>query len=156
MFISDEEKGHILIGEATISLIFNREEITPQALSDALQKMADGESDKERVRQIEQVRQWLKRYRQQAICHPTAQAGLYLYKILANSMKQRRPYTFPTRKNIVLQKVSRADRAFYIALSGRVAHNQLIVIIFFTKSPALILMFPRHRTGNRQDFSGLI
>ncbi|WP_051937290.1 hypothetical protein [Erwinia sp. 9145] len=64
MFISDEEKGHILIGEATISLIFNREEITPQALSDALQKMADGESDKERVRQIEQVRQWLKRYKQ--------------------------------------------------------------------------------------------
>lgn len=62
MIISDEVKGNSLIGEATINLIFNREEVTLNALLIQLEIMAEKEADDQKVLLIKEVRQWLQKY----------------------------------------------------------------------------------------------
>ncbi len=62
LIISDEVKGNSLIGEATINLIFNREEVTLNALLIQLEIMAEKEADDRKVRLIKEVRQWLQNY----------------------------------------------------------------------------------------------
>lgn len=64
MFNSDEDsRDHIMIGEAAMHLIFNREEISLSALINQLQSMAVGEEDDERLLKIWEARKWLLEYR---------------------------------------------------------------------------------------------
>lgn len=65
MIISDEEKGHVIIGEAAVNLIFNREEISLETLLNELKVMAENEPSDERVIAISAARNWLKTFRQQ-------------------------------------------------------------------------------------------
>lgn len=62
MFISDEVKGNELIGEATLRLIFNREEVTTDNLVQELKVMAESESDESRLLLMHEVRRWLLGY----------------------------------------------------------------------------------------------
>lgn len=64
LIISDEEKGHVIIGEAAVSLIFNREEITLGTLLTELQVMAENEPSDERLIAISAARSWLKAFHQ--------------------------------------------------------------------------------------------
>ena len=64
MIISDEEKGHVIIGEAAVNLIFNREEISLGALLSELQGMAENEPSDERLIAISAARSWLKAFHQ--------------------------------------------------------------------------------------------
>lgn len=64
LIISDEEKGHVIIGEAAVNLIFNREEISLGALLTELQGMAENEPSDERLIAISAARSWLKAFRQ--------------------------------------------------------------------------------------------
>ncbi|WAT02117.1 hypothetical protein [Rouxiella chamberiensis] len=59
MFISDEAKGNTLIGEATINLIFNREEVTVNTLLRELKSMAESEDDENRLLLMHEVCRWL-------------------------------------------------------------------------------------------------
>lgn len=62
MLITDEDQEHhIMLGEAAMSLIFSREEISPAALLQQLQAMAGEEDDDDRLLQIWQARTWLLR-----------------------------------------------------------------------------------------------
>ena len=62
LIISDEVKGNSLIGEATINLIFNREEVTLSALLLQLQCMAKNEADQDKLTTIGEVYNGLKTY----------------------------------------------------------------------------------------------
>ncbi|WP_369788153.1 hypothetical protein [Rouxiella sp. WC2420] len=62
MIISDEVKGNSLIGEATINLIFNREEVTLNTLLIQLEFMAEKEAGLDKRLMINEVRSWLMSY----------------------------------------------------------------------------------------------
>ncbi|MEN4928562.1 hypothetical protein ABEI22_05580 [Erwinia billingiae] len=60
MTITDEDQEHhVMLGEAAMSLIFSRQEISPAALLHQLQVMAVDEDDDDRLLQIAQTRKWL-------------------------------------------------------------------------------------------------
>ncbi|MBT0730386.1 hypothetical protein [Rosenbergiella nectarea] len=62
MYISDEVKRNELIGEVTIRLIFNREEVTTDNLVSELKSMAESETDEVRLLLMHEVRRWLLGY----------------------------------------------------------------------------------------------
>ncbi|WLS80836.1 hypothetical protein Q3V30_10300 [Erwinia pyri] len=55
----DYDKIHILLGEATMSLIDSRKEVSSESLSIQLKQMAAEESDDLRVIEIWKARKWL-------------------------------------------------------------------------------------------------
>lgn len=64
MFNSDADgRDHVMIGEAVIHLIYNREEVSLSALINQLQSMAVDEDDDERLLKIWQARKWLLEHR---------------------------------------------------------------------------------------------
>ncbi len=62
MYISDEVKRNKLIGEVTIRIIFNREEVTTDNLVKELKLMAESETDEVRLILMHEVRRWLLGY----------------------------------------------------------------------------------------------
>jgi hypothetical protein len=70
--ISDEdEKQHVVIGEAAMNLIFNREEISLGALINQLQSMASAEQDDDRLLKIWEARKWLLEFKKGALTAPS-------------------------------------------------------------------------------------
>lgn len=64
MYISDEdERQHVIIGEAAMNLIFSREEISLGSLINQLQSMASVEEDDDRLLKIWEARKWLLEYK---------------------------------------------------------------------------------------------
>ncbi|WP_158780682.1 hypothetical protein [Pantoea sp. BAV 3049] len=64
MFNSDEDDtNHVMIGEAAINLIINREEISPGSLINQLQIMASNEENDDRLLKIWEARKWLLDFR---------------------------------------------------------------------------------------------
>jgi hypothetical protein len=58
--ISNEDETHeLMIGEAAVSLLFNRKDITTTALLDELNVMGDVEEDDDRLLAIWSARRWL-------------------------------------------------------------------------------------------------
>lgn len=55
----DYNKIHILLGEATMSLIDSRKEVSSETLSIQLKQMAAEENDDQRVIEIWKARKWL-------------------------------------------------------------------------------------------------
>lgn len=62
MYISDEVKRNELIGEVTIRLIFNRDEVTTDNLVKELKLMAESEQNEMRLLLMHEVRRWLLGY----------------------------------------------------------------------------------------------
>ncbi|WP_067436829.1 hypothetical protein [Duffyella gerundensis] len=63
MYISDEEKGNRLIGQAAMHLIFGRQDVTVSSLLAELKLMAENESDDDVLMQMHETRRWLAGYR---------------------------------------------------------------------------------------------
>lgn len=60
MSISNEDETHeLMIGEAAVSLLFNRKDITTTALLDELNVMGNVEEDDDRLLAIWSARRWL-------------------------------------------------------------------------------------------------
>lgn len=59
MIISNGVKGNSLMGEATINLIFNRQEVTLPALLLQLELMAENETGGDKLQAINELRRWL-------------------------------------------------------------------------------------------------
>lgn len=60
MSISNEDETHeLMIGEAAVSLLFNRKDITIPALLDELNMMGNVEEDDDRLLAIWSARRWL-------------------------------------------------------------------------------------------------
>ncbi|MBD8165237.1 hypothetical protein [Erwinia persicina] len=86
MSISDEdEKQHVVIGEAAMNLIFSREEVSLGSLINQLQSMARTEDDEDRLLKIDEARTWLLEYKKG---RTTAPAGNHW---LASSGHQNDP-----------------------------------------------------------------
>ena len=62
MLIQDDEKGHVIIGEAALHLALAEKEINVISLIAELGHMAANASCDERFRDINEVRNWLKEY----------------------------------------------------------------------------------------------
>ncbi|PXV76820.1 hypothetical protein [Pantoea sp. PNA 03-3] len=74
MFYHDDEKGHIIIGEAAISLSLRGHDITTESLLQELAVMADGEVSDSKLAEIFDAKRWLQGYsrygsREQAELH---------------------------------------------------------------------------------------
>jgi len=68
LYISDEdERQHVIIGEAAMNLIFSREEISLGSLINQLQSMASVEEDDDRLLKIWEARKWLLEYKKGSI-----------------------------------------------------------------------------------------
>ncbi|MFV9670993.1 hypothetical protein [Pantoea sp. ARC607] len=62
MIYHEKQVGHIILGEATINLAFEEQEITLASLIRQLGVMAENEQSDERVAQIADARNWLKSF----------------------------------------------------------------------------------------------
>ena len=62
MLIQDDEKGHVIIGEAALHLALAEKEINVISLIAELGHMAANESCDERLGDISGARSWLKKY----------------------------------------------------------------------------------------------
>ena len=62
MLIQDDEKGHVIIGEAALHLALAEKEINAISLIAELSHMAANESCDERLGDISEARSWLKKY----------------------------------------------------------------------------------------------
>ncbi|WP_313651859.1 hypothetical protein [Pantoea sp.] len=60
MIYYEKNVGHIILGEATINLAFEGQEISLASLIQQLGVMAENEKNDERVAQIADARNWLK------------------------------------------------------------------------------------------------
>ena len=59
MLFRDDEKGHVIIGEAALSLALGEKEISIATLFTQLGCMAKSESNAKRLTQITEARNWL-------------------------------------------------------------------------------------------------
>lgn len=62
MVFHNKSTGHMILGEAAINLVFERQDITLVALIRQLGEMAENESNDDRVVQIAEARSWLKSF----------------------------------------------------------------------------------------------
>ncbi|WP_336750088.1 hypothetical protein [Pantoea vagans] len=62
MLIQDDEKGHVIIGEAALHLALAEKEINVISLIAELGRMAAGVSCDKRLGDISEARSWLKKY----------------------------------------------------------------------------------------------
>ncbi|WP_442799401.1 hypothetical protein [Pantoea vagans] len=63
MLIQNDEKGHVIIGEAALSLALGEKEISIASLFTQLGFMAKSESNAERLTQIAEARNWLSSFK---------------------------------------------------------------------------------------------
>ncbi|WP_286863992.1 MULTISPECIES: hypothetical protein [Pantoea] len=59
MLIQNDEKGHVIIGEAALSLALGEKEISIASLFTQLGLMAKSESNADRLEKIDKARNWL-------------------------------------------------------------------------------------------------
>lgn len=64
MFYHDDEKGHIIIGEAAVSLAIAGQDITVESLIKELAAMAEADVSDEKLAEIFDARRWLQGFRQ--------------------------------------------------------------------------------------------
>lgn len=77
MSITDEDdKQHVVIGEAAMNLIFSREEVSLGSLINQLQAMAGAEKDDDRLQNISEARKWLLGYKKGSIAPPSGNQWL--------------------------------------------------------------------------------
>ncbi|MGD9424665.1 hypothetical protein ACLHDD_05740 [Pantoea sp. NSTU24] len=66
MIYHEKSVGHIILGEATVNLAFEAQEISLASLIQQLGVMAENEKSDERVAQIADTRNWLKSFAEAA------------------------------------------------------------------------------------------
>ena len=81
MLIQNDEKGHVIIGEAALSLALGEKEISIATLFTQLGYMAKSESNPSRLAQIYESRSWLSSFKsptvaQQQVPYLQTLAGL--------------------------------------------------------------------------------
>ena len=64
MFYHDDEKGHIIIGEAAVSLAVAGQDISVELLIKELSAMAEGDVSDAKFKEIFEARCWLQGFRQ--------------------------------------------------------------------------------------------
>ncbi|WP_313654130.1 hypothetical protein [Pantoea sp.] len=67
MLIQNDEKGHVIIGEAALSLALGKKEISIATLFTQLGYMAKSESNADRLAQISEARKWLSSFKSPTI-----------------------------------------------------------------------------------------
>nr|WP_276047069.1 MULTISPECIES: hypothetical protein [unclassified Pantoea] len=67
VLIQNDEKGHVIIGEAALSLALGEKEISIASLFTQLGYMAKSESNPDRLTQISEARSWLSSFTSPAI-----------------------------------------------------------------------------------------
>ena len=67
MLIQNDEKGHVIIGEAALSLALGEKEISIATLFTQLGYMAKSESNADRLTKIAEARSWLSSFESPAI-----------------------------------------------------------------------------------------
>ncbi|MGK3141668.1 hypothetical protein [Pantoea sp. C2G6] len=67
MLFQNDEKGHVIIGEAALSLALGEKEISVATLFTELGHMAKSENNTDRMIQITQARNWLRSFESPAI-----------------------------------------------------------------------------------------
>lgn len=63
MFYHDDEKGHIIIGEAAVSLAVAGQDISVESLIKELSVMAEGDVSDAKLAEIFDARRWLQGFR---------------------------------------------------------------------------------------------
>jgi len=81
VLIQNDEKGHVIIGEAALSLALGEKEISIATLFTQLGYMAKSESNPSRLAQISEARSWLSSFKsptvaQQQVPYLQTLAGL--------------------------------------------------------------------------------
>ena len=81
MLIQNDEKGHVIIGEAALTLALGEKEISIASLFTQLGFMAKSESNTDRLTQISEARSWLSSFKspslaQQQVPYLQTLAGL--------------------------------------------------------------------------------
>ncbi|ADU72140.1 hypothetical protein [Pantoea sp. At-9b] len=64
MLFHNDEKDHVIIGEAAVNLALGEKEISVSSLIAELSQMAERESGEDRLAQIADARRWLRKYMQ--------------------------------------------------------------------------------------------
>ncbi|AMG59089.1 hypothetical protein [Pantoea vagans] len=67
MLIQNDEKGHVIIGEAALSLALGEKEISIASLFTQLGFMAKSESNADRLTQIFEARSWLSSFKSPSV-----------------------------------------------------------------------------------------
>ncbi|HBV89498.1 hypothetical protein NIM72_05310 [Pantoea sp. B550] len=67
MLIQIDEKGHVIIGEAALSLALGEKEISIASLFTQLGFMAKSESNPDRLTQISEARRWLSSFKSPSV-----------------------------------------------------------------------------------------
>ena len=62
MFCHDDDKGHVIIGQAAISLAMSGQEISVQSLIRELSLMAETEQSDRKLEEIFDARRWLQSF----------------------------------------------------------------------------------------------
>jgi len=62
VFISDEEQGNLLIGQAAMQLLLRSQDVTVQSLQKEMLMMAENERDEQRLVLMHEMRRWLAGY----------------------------------------------------------------------------------------------
>lgn len=80
MLFHDDEKGHVIIGEAAVNLALGKKEISVSSLIAELSQMAESKAGEDRLAQIADARRWLREFmqpgrRDQAVLHWLTVAG---------------------------------------------------------------------------------
>nr|WP_236263256.1 hypothetical protein [Pantoea sp. S62] len=67
VLIQNDEKGHVIIGEAALSLALGEKEISIASLFTQLGCMAKSESNTDRLTQISEARSWLSSFKSPSV-----------------------------------------------------------------------------------------
>ena len=67
MLFQNDEKGHVIIGEAALSLALGEKEISIASLFTQLGLMAKSESNADRLEKIDKARNWLSSFTSPAV-----------------------------------------------------------------------------------------
>ncbi len=67
MLIQNDEKGHVIIGEAALSLALGEKEISIASLFTQLGLMAKSENNADRLEKIDKARNWLSSFTSPAV-----------------------------------------------------------------------------------------
>lgn len=67
MLFQNDEKGHVIIGEAALSLALGEKEISAATLFTQLGYMAKSESNDDRLAKIFEARRWLSSFKSPAV-----------------------------------------------------------------------------------------
>lgn len=67
MLFRDDEKGHVIIGEAALSLALGEKEISIASLFTQLGFMAKSERNEDRLTKISEARSWLSSFKSPAV-----------------------------------------------------------------------------------------